>query len=169
MMSLVLPMCILISCSSVLCVPMASGKSMFVKAMLSPTSVISPPPCLCSLSVRTVEQWGCFSFLCEFCLLHCDDVRLGAVYEVLQFPHFVSNAVYVDLQYDDVFPLFDCCLRVGGSLFVMSCCVVCARRCCYVLCVSVNGASPVRFVLSLFYLCAFHINPVCAVCVVTSD
>ena len=25
---------------------------------------------------------GCFSFLCEFCFLYCDDVRLGAVHEV---------------------------------------------------------------------------------------
>ena len=30
----------------------------------------------------------------------------------------------------------------------------------------VGGASPVRFVLSLFYLCAFQMN---TVCVVTSD
>ena len=37
------------------------------------------------------------------------------------------------------------------------------------LCGCVNGASPVRFVLSLFNLCAFQINPVCVVCVVTSD
>ena len=33
----------------------------------------------------------------------------------------------------------------------------------------VNGASPVGFILSLFYLCAFQMNPVCVVCVVTSD
>ena len=33
----------------------------------------------------------------------------------------------------------------------------------------VIGASPVRFVLSLFYLCAFQMNQVCVVCVVTSD
>ena len=35
-----------------------------------------------------------------------------------------------------------------------------------VLCGWMNGASPVRLVLSLFYLCAFQMNPVC---VVTSD
>ena len=62
-------------------------------------------------------------------------------------------------------PLVDCCLRVGGSLFVMGCCVVCAW-CCYALCGCMNGASPVRFVLALFYLCVFQMNPVC---VVTSD
>ena len=67
-MSLVLPMCILISCSSVLCVLMALG--MFVKVMSSLISVMSP-------------------------LLVCT---------------FVCDAVYVDLKYDDVCPLVDCCL-----------------------------------------------------------
>ena len=43
------------------------------------------------------------------------------------------------------------CEWVGGSLFVMGSCVVCAWCCCYVLCRWVNGASPVRFVLSLFF------------------
>ena len=52
-MSLVLPMCILFSCSSVLCVLMALGICMFVKVMSSLISVMSPPPCLCSLSVRS--------------------------------------------------------------------------------------------------------------------
>ena len=53
-MCLVLPMCILISCSSVLCVLMALGMFMFVNVMLSLISVMSPPPCLCTLSVRMV-------------------------------------------------------------------------------------------------------------------
>ena len=52
---------------------------------------------------------------------------------------------------------------------LMGSCVVCAWCCCSVVCGCVNGASPVRFVLSLFYLCAFQINPVCVVCVVTPD
>ena len=49
---------------------------------------------------------------------------------------------------------------------------VCAWCCCYELCRCVNGASPdspVMFVLLLFYMCAFQMNPVCVVCVVTSD
>ena len=53
-MCLDLPMCILISCSYVLCVLMAFGMFMFVKVMSSLISVMSPPPCLCSLSVRMV-------------------------------------------------------------------------------------------------------------------
>ena len=53
-MCLVLPMCFLISCSPVLCVLMVLGMFMFVKVMSSLTSVMSPPPCLCSLSVYMV-------------------------------------------------------------------------------------------------------------------
>ena len=53
-MCLVLPICILISCSSVVCVLMALGMFMFVKVMSSLISVMSPPSCLCSLSVRMV-------------------------------------------------------------------------------------------------------------------
>ena len=48
------------------------------------------------------------------------------------------------------FMLIVVCEWVGGSLFAMGCCVVCAWSCCYVLCGCVNGTSPVRFVLSLF-------------------
>ena len=59
------------------------------------------------------------------------------------------------------------CEWAGGLLFVMGSCVVCAWF-CYVLCGCVNGASPVRFVLSPFYLCAFQVNSVCVVCMVTS-
>ena len=53
-MCLVLPMCILISCSSVLCVLMAFGMFMFVKVMTSLISVMSPPPCFCSLNAPMV-------------------------------------------------------------------------------------------------------------------
>ena len=53
-MFLVLPMCILINCSSVLCVLIALGMFMFVKVMSSLINVMSPPPCLCSLSMRMV-------------------------------------------------------------------------------------------------------------------
>ena len=67
-------------------------------------------------------------------------------------------------------PLVDCCLWVGGWCFVgyVLLCWLCLVL-FYDLCGYVNGASPVRFVLSLFYLCAFQMNPVCVVCVVTSD
>ena len=57
---------------------------------------------------------------------------------------------------------------MGGGLYVMGSCVVYAW-CCYVLCGCMNGASPVRFVLSLFYMSAIYMNPVCVVCMDTSD
>ena len=70
MMCLVLPMCILISCSFALCVLMALGMFMFVKVVSSLISVMSPPPPLFVLSVRAyggvVGYFWCFSFLCEF-------------------------------------------------------------------------------------------------------
>ena len=58
---------------------------------------------------------------------------------------------------------------MGGSLLAMGSCAVRVWYCCHVLCGCVNGASPVRFVLSLFYLCEVQMNLVCVVCVVTSD
>ena len=48
----------------------------------------------------------------------------------------------------------------------MGSCAVCAWCCCSVLCGCMNGASPVRFVLSLLSMGAFQMN---TVCVVTSD
>ena len=54
------------------------------------------------------------------------------------------------------------CEWVGGDLFVMGCCVVCAW-CCYDLCGCVNGASPVRFVLSLLSVCISDEPSVCCV------
>ena len=55
---------------------------------------------------------------------------------------------------------------MGGDLLVICGYVVFAWCCCYDLCGCVNGASPVSVVLSLFYLCAFQMNPVSAVCCV---
>ena len=74
-------------------------------------------------------------------------------------------------MYDDVFVLclIVVCEWVGGVLLVMGCCVGFAWCCCYELCGCVDGGSPIRFVLSLFYLYAFQMNPVCSVCMVTSD
>ena len=44
------------------------------------------PPSLAVLSVcvygGVVGYFWCFRFLCEFCFLYCDDVRLGTVCEV---------------------------------------------------------------------------------------
>ena len=66
-------MCILcISCSSVLCVVMALGMFMFVKVMSSLISVLNPPLCLCSLSVRMVVYWGMLAVLTVcVCFVSC--------------------------------------------------------------------------------------------------
>ena len=83
-MSLDFPMCILISCSSVLCVLMALGMFMFVNVISSLISGMRPH----HLFVLSVCAYGgvagyffWFSFLCEFYLLYCNYVRLDAVYE----------------------------------------------------------------------------------------
>ena len=50
------------------------------------------------------------------------------------------------MTYVVVLCLIVVCEWVGGGLFVMGSCVVCAW-CCYVLCGCTNGASPVRCVV----------------------
>ena len=157
MMCLVLPMCIVISCSFVLCVLMALDMFMFVKVILSLICVTSPPPCLCSLVCAYGGVVGYF-----WCLVFC-----VSFVSCIKLFDFISDAIYVDLKYDDVFVLWliVVCAWLGGDLSVM-CCVFCAWCCFYDLCGCVYGVSPVRFVLSLFYLCAIQMNPVC---VVTSE
>ena len=60
--------------------------------------------------------------------MYCDDVFLRIEYEVFLFLDFVSDAVYVDLKYDDVFvPLLivvcewmgDVLLLMGWTCFVL--------------------------------------------------
>ena len=53
-MSLVLLMCILSSCSSVLCVLMALGMFVCESYVVLDQCDEHPPPCLCSLSMRMV-------------------------------------------------------------------------------------------------------------------
>ena len=72
------------------------------------------------------------------------------------FLDFVSDAVYVDLKYDDVCVLWliGVCEWFGGYLSTMGYCVVCAWCCCYDLCGCVYGTSPVR-------LCIVAVLSVC--------
>ena len=77
-MSLVLPMCILISCRSVLCVLMVLGIVYVCEGYVvlhqcdEPLSLFVLSVCACG---GVVGYLWCFSFLCEFCFLYCDDVR----------------------------------------------------------------------------------------------
>ena len=61
-MCLVLLMCTLTICSSVLCVLMVEDMSVVVNVMLSLMSVMSPPPALCKLSVHTVVSYVLWVF-----------------------------------------------------------------------------------------------------------
>ena len=78
-MCLVLPMCILISCSSVLCVLMALGMFMFTKGMSSLIRVMSPPPCLCSVCAHggVVGYFRCLAFSVSF--VYCIVMMFGWV------------------------------------------------------------------------------------------
>ena len=88
-----------------LCILIVEGMSVVVNVMLSLMSVMSPPPALCSLSVRTAVKLcilGCFGFRGELGFLNCDDVCMCVVNKQFEFLEFVSESVNVDLQYDEI-------------------------------------------------------------------
>ena len=85
-----------------LCVLIVEGMSIVVNVMLSLMSVMSTPPALCNLSVRTVAKlctWV-FGFRGELGFLNCDDVCMCVVNKQFELLEFVFDFVYVDLQYD---------------------------------------------------------------------
>ena len=103
-----------------LCVLKVEGMSVVVNVMLSLMSVMSPPPALCDLSVRTAVK------LCilgsELGFLNCDDVCMCVVNKQFEFIEFVSESVYVDLQYDEIsftFTAGPVCLCGVSSLVVV--------------------------------------------------
>ena len=63
---------------------------------------MSPPPCLCSLSVPKAVKCGICGVLdAEVCFdsfLYCDDVRLCCAHEMLEFFHGDPYAVCVELK-----------------------------------------------------------------------
>ena len=88
-----------------LCVLIVEGMSVVVNVMLSLISVMSPPPALCNLSVRTdvnVMYFWCFVFRGELGFLNCDGVCMCVVNKQFELLEFVSESVYVDLQYDEI-------------------------------------------------------------------
>ena len=83
-----------------LCVLIVEGMSVVVNVMLSLMSVMSPPPSLCNLSVRTAVKLcilGVFGFRGELGFLNCDDFCIRVVNKQLELLEFVSESVYVDL------------------------------------------------------------------------
>ena len=61
---------------------MVEGMSVVVNVMLSLISVMSPPPTLCNLSLRTVEKLctlGVFDFRGVLGFLNCDDICMCVV------------------------------------------------------------------------------------------
>ena len=78
--------------------------------MLSLMSVMSPPPALC------------FGFRDELGFLNYDDVCMCVVNKQFELREFVSESVYVDLQYDEIslgFTAGSLCLCGGISPVVV--------------------------------------------------
>ena len=91
--------------------------SVVVNVMLSLMGVMSPPPALCNLSLRTVLKlctFEYFGFRGEFGFLNCDDICMCVVNKQFELLEFVFDSVYVDLQYDGISLTFTavsvCCL-----------------------------------------------------------
>ena len=64
----------------------------------------------------------CFVFRGELGFLNCDDVRMCVVNKQFQLLEFVSESVYVDLQYDEIsltFTAGSVCLCGVSSLVVV--------------------------------------------------
>ena len=85
-----------------LCVLIVEGRSVVVNVMLSRMSVMSPPPALCNLSVRTAVKLcilGVLALGVSLVFLNCNDVCMCVVNKQFELLEFLS--VYVDFQYDD--------------------------------------------------------------------
>ena len=85
-----------------LCVLIVEVMYVVVNVILSLVSVMSPPPALCNLSVRTAVKLCSFGFRGEVGFLNCDDVCMRVVNKQFELLEFVSESVYVDLQYDEI-------------------------------------------------------------------
>ena len=57
----------------------------------------------------------CFGFRGELGFLNCDDVCMCVVNKQFELLEFVSESVYVDLQYDEIFLTFTAVCLCGVS------------------------------------------------------
>ena len=84
-----------------------------------------PTPCLVQhidAQCCEVMYFGCFGFMGEFGFLNCDDVLMRVVNKQFELLEFVSESVYVDLQYDEIYLTFTAgyvCLCGISSLVVV--------------------------------------------------
>ena len=84
---------------------MVEGMSVVGNVMLSLMGVMSPPPALCNLSLRTVVKLGTLGVLTlgvSLVFLNCDDICMCVVNNQYELLEFVFESVYVDLQYDEI-------------------------------------------------------------------
>ena len=85
-----------------LCVLIVEGMSVVVNVMLSLMSVMSRIDCLMQpigAHCCEVMYFWCFGFRGEIGFLNCDDVCMCVVNKQFELLEFVSESVYVDLQY----------------------------------------------------------------------
>ena len=73
-----------------------------VNVMLYLMSMMSPPPALCNLTLRTVVKFCTFGFRGELGFQNCDDIYMCVVNKEFERLEFVFESVYVDLQYDEI-------------------------------------------------------------------
>ena len=84
-----------------LCVLIVDGMFVVVNVMLSLMSVQPIGAHCCE-----VMYFGCFGFRSEHGFLNCDDVCMCVLNKQFQLLDFVSESVYVDLQYDEIYLTF---------------------------------------------------------------
>ena len=69
--------------------------------------------------------FGCFGFRGELGFLNCDDVCMCVVNKQFELLEFVSESVYVDLQYDEISLIFTagpvCLCGVSSPVVVLVC------------------------------------------------
>ena len=74
-----------------------------------------------------VMYFGCFGFRGELGFLNCDDVCMCVVNKQFELLEFVSESVYVDLQYDEISFTFTagpvCWCGVSNPVAVLGMCV----------------------------------------------
>ena len=83
-----------------LCVLIVEGMSVVVNECNELTSCLVHP-----IGAHCCETmyFGCFGFRGELGFLNCDDICMCAVNKQFELLEFISESVFVDLQYDEIF------------------------------------------------------------------